>query len=50
MNGTPDTAGTLRTAFVEGATTATAICDAVLAQINANAPPEALKEDGGSKK
>jgi len=26
------------------------ITDAVLAQINANAPPEALKDDGGSKK
>ena len=35
MSGTRDTAGTLRTAFVEGATTATAICDAVLAQIAA---------------
>ena len=35
MAGTPDTAGALRAAFVDGATTATAICEAVLARIAA---------------
>jgi len=33
MDGSPETAGALRTAFFDGATTATAICEAVLARI-----------------
>jgi len=35
MDGTRDTAGDLRTAFIDGATTATAICEAALARITA---------------